>query len=681
MQLRITNLYNRVAHPAPPMAPEVIDRDIVRRALEGAGWNVDLAERRHRLYRRIIRERDAAAASAAQQPANDPAAGPDPADDDDQGLGNDADTHPPSGSGSGSDSPNNGENLPIPTLLFTGPTLIPYPTVEDEPSKPVSKLQGQRLVAAFKNSRLPSTSGEQERRDAALAFATAVKDLAVLSISEAVLLMQLAGWDISIAVTEFNSLVGARRRLRYHFDGLRRLIPNVDDQIQESRSLQLLTEITGRNDWYSLLLALRKANWNLTAVIVQWYKQGIPVFEKKDLPKEKRKTEGWGSRADRYARRQKMPDEASTKPPGDVDHSSWAREPYFYSHPEDRNPIQPLIYGKKWRDEKPVREAKAKKQKSKRADRQEGFVINEDRDTVKPGLAYDGNFLFEWFHRGQYWFKVFNRSEFEWPQLIEDTDSDSDDTDTSDSPPPPRPLRSSTTPPSRPDPVPFDSNNKARLELLNKWRMNTFLIVTLESKRPFTQKWTDEELEFLYQLQKALYESYKKQYPRSTRRELLPLPEVLMAEKLEWERKFNAQFANTIPPGHTEPRRHRNFGAILQHRARFPRLAAHFRIKLNSDFEKKLSKEDKDALKQFKKERDEFEEADAKTTEDYNDAHPTNDPVEGRMTKKRRNPESSSEAGSGDGNGNGQGGDGAGPGDDHEADGGQGARRTRRRQG
>ena len=108
MELRITNLYNRLAHPAPPTAPEVIDRDIVRLALEGAGWNVDLAERRHRLYRRIIRERDAAAAIAAQQAANDPAASPDPADDDQEGPVDDADSHPDPGSDSGSGNGGNG---------------------------------------------------------------------------------------------------------------------------------------------------------------------------------------------------------------------------------------------------------------------------------------------------------------------------------------------------------------------------------------------------------------------------------------------------------------------------------------------------------------------------------------------------------------------------------------------
>ena len=108
MELRMTNLYNRLAHPASPTAPEVIDRDIVRLALEGAGWNVDLAERRHRLYRRSIRERNAAAASAAQQAPNNLAASSDPADEDQERPVNDTDCRPDPGSDSGSGNGGNG---------------------------------------------------------------------------------------------------------------------------------------------------------------------------------------------------------------------------------------------------------------------------------------------------------------------------------------------------------------------------------------------------------------------------------------------------------------------------------------------------------------------------------------------------------------------------------------------
>lgn len=312
-------------------------------------YNVDLAERiwrRHSAHMRARRQAAAAAAApppplpAAQPPVN-PLANSDAVVNDQTGqapYGPDRDEGPPTPSTGNDDD----QQQPGSGSEHGGQDPAPgSDSDEDDPEPPVAV--DPELIAKMESSYLPFSSGDQEPRDAALAFREAIREResARLSISEAVLLLFLAGGDIGVALTEFTSHSGARRRLRYNFDGLREL-QEVEDQIQESKCLQILTEITRRNDWLSLKRELERRKWNMVKTVVRWFKKGIPVFEDADIPRDKPKD--WGLRGDRWARKLEKPSEESTNP-ATSDLTGWAPDGADFTDPNDDDQPEPRIWG------------------------------------------------------------------------------------------------------------------------------------------------------------------------------------------------------------------------------------------------------------------------------------------------------------------------------------------------
>ena len=190
---------------------------------------------------------------------------------------------------------------------------------------------------------------------------------------------------------------------------------------------------------------------------------------------------------------------------------------------------------------------------------------------------------------------------------------------------------------------------------------------------------------FLYDLMDEAYQEEKRKYPRNTRLEIVTGLELTAQMKADWERRFNARFAGTTPPGETKPRRPRNAGAIVQQCERSLRLGIHFRRPMSTtSTTQKKDKEPgmKDKIKLWYKERDEMEEADARAIEEEDRRNPPADPNQGRMTRTVRRSRSgrtavkhllssSSEENEGDGGSEGDDGDG-GDGDGEDGSGGAG---------
>ena len=606
-------LYNRIAHPLPPIEPQVFDQDMARNILGETGYDIDRAEfvwRRHAA--RIRRERQAPpppapavpAPSAPSAPSGLPAAPVQP-----DTTGNDRVDQPPTTPDSNSESESSGSDGGV-----------------EGAERPI-KLKDE-LLTLLRKSMLPFSSGEQERRDAALALREAIKELhsITLSISEAVLLLQLDGWDLGVALAAFTSHDKARRRLRYHFDGLRDLA-DVEDEIQESKCLQVLAEITRRSDWLSLKLALERRKWNLVRTIISWFKKGIRVFKDNQIPREKRVYKGWGRRADRWGNPLAKPSDNSIKP-ANSDLSGWAGDgdDFADASTKDEEQPKPHIWGQEWRDD--MEEAKKSPKARNRfireyKGRQPGYLLNFNPKWLTPGAVAPSDFRLEWFQRGRYWMKIFNKSQFDFGRPGSPSESSSSSSQSSDSLGPS--SGNSPTPPGQ-EAVKFDANNADHVAALNRWRTSTRWTAGQFTIHLRAQKWTQDELEKLYQLQSGRLAEYKREYPWVTRRDTLekyfqmPKP-----KKNEWELDFNKQFEGAILAGEQFHRHARTIGGMLEHRARFPRLAIHFRIPLNNVYSKKLTDAEKQAIKEYEQQRDDLEAADEQATMDWIEANPTTD--------------------------------------------------------
>ena len=650
-------LITRITNPAPPLQAELFDEDLARRFLERLNWDVDRAEavwRRHRGQAR--RENEAAAAATANTPTSTDAAVDAPT----QGASQPAQSAAP----------------PSAQPLAQGGSVPAAPRVEDE-----------ELLGLVRSTNVPDSQGEQAHHDGATTFKKLIEEdhSVKISISEAVLLMQLAKWDIKKALADFTNRTDALGRLRTEFDGLRQLV-QIDDSIQESKCLQLLTEITRRSDWLSLLVALREAKWNLVKVVIRWFKSGIPVYQKKHLPQGKK--QDWGMRVDRWGRRLPQPAEDSIKAAANADFSGWAPDPNSFEDPSSQPSSVPRIWGQEWRDNEALKQnppdpSTTKRKPRENRGREKGFMVDFIRDQLKAGKGNvsQSELYIEFFHKGRYWFKIFNNNQFIFADEPEDAldlvDDDVDDGDSS-SPISQTSQQAASTPVDAPEL--FDETKQKHVDALNRWRGNSYWSIEQDNVRPQAQKWSQDELNFLYQLMVDLLAQHKQDFPRQSRRELVPLLQIDHATKLRWQRDFNNKFTGVVPPGEQYPRQDREHGAIIQMRKRFVRLATHFRIKLAPAVEDKFTDADKKNVEKWKKERDDMEDADEEVTRAYNEANPTDDPLEGRCNRKPKKQDDSDEQandgddGDGDGAGDGDGGDSGG--DPNRG----GRRRVRRRE-
>ncbi|KEF53289.1 uncharacterized protein A1O9_10737, partial [Exophiala aquamarina CBS 119918] len=412
---------------------------------------------------------------------------------------------------------------------------------------------------------------EQERRDAALALRLHLEERTgergVMSPAEAVLLLHQHNWDLTQASTSFTTLQHARTGLARTYDQMRipvqREIAPVAQQIsamQQNERLAELVNLTGRNDWYSLRVALQKRNWNLVATVSRWYTHGI-------LPVEAPAAVApyGGVRMDVNLRPLPLPSRESTM--STAREQGWAAEPEAFE----------VLSGEQGSSSSSDSEVGPSLLKQKRK-RPHGFMVNSTRTTAKKGMRNDQKFLIEYISRGRYWFNRFERQEtFRWPDVnfSEQAHGHYPNPDTSKL-------------------VDFDWNNQQHLHWLNNWRRQNIQRATGLQTREQAQRWLPEELDFLYALSEELLQEQLRSNPNKTEDQLLPL-KVVMDKKVEWTRRMNDKFAGTMQAGSSEPRRNREPSALMTQRSRTRSIVERFKVRPDEAYFAKVERKEKRA--------------------------------------------------------------------------------------
>lgn len=287
---------------------------------------------------------------------------------------------------------------------------------------------------AMENEALPfNTNIEQERRDGALAFRLRIENVheVVLSISEAVLLLYLAEWDIGVALAQFQSHEEARNRLRVAFDSMR---GRTDDLNEQSARLAAMLDICERADWLSFKLFLLKKRHNLVRAVIAWYKTGVPPFKNDDTGDVQKKDRlHWRLRVDHNGRLREMPTSEECLAAPDAEAAGWAHDTDDFTNPGDTNPPTPHSHsqghGRNYNTAK---------------DRPPGFILHAGKesftrmplrserdkpDTIQPGPADPSKFLLEYISKGQYKFNLFKLEKYFFSDRIDDAQDDPDDAD------------------------------------------------------------------------------------------------------------------------------------------------------------------------------------------------------------------------------------------------------------
>ncbi len=436
-------------------------------------------------------------------------------------------------------------------------------------------MQNNRIAARFNNN------PEQERRDAALAFRIEVEEASMSTVipspSQAILFLYLSGWDLGMAVARWNSatlrenyeLLGQFDRMR---QPLRRAIDveNRERLLSQDERLALLLNITGRPDWNSIRERLIEADYNVIEALTAWFRPGI-------RPERPAQTNTFsGIRFGVNMREVAWPRDADTDAAeGTVLDEGWGREPNLFM--PDNNPDLPTeaqvvdendeAVAKKEesasavkdkdvsKPKKPAKIIKGTKPIERR--RRNGFLIHIDstqaRETAQVGVPNPQLFLVEWIAKQRYWSNRFKHKSLRFPEL----------------------ERSHYMPP-RPNRPEFDWNSQANINLLNNWRRQAIIRVTGFNSREGSQKWSQEEIDFLVSLTEELLEEAKNEFSGKSENELLPLV-VTTKKKVEWARRFNEKFTGTTQPGSDKPRVDRKFAALMTQRGRIQLLVDRYK--------------------------------------------------------------------------------------------------------
>ena len=459
----------------------------------------------------------------------------------------------------------------------------------------------QNIDAGVELERLPFNNNvEQERRDAALFLRLQIEELhnVVLSRAEAVLLLQLADWDLGTAIATFENHEEARNRLRIAFDGMR---TNTYDENQQSARLARLLEITERSDWLALKICLQKVKWDLVQAVIDWHKTGIVPLKNDVVPRgSTREKPHWACRVDTNGRVRSRPTEEECTAASEEDASAWADDTVDFTNPDAKQSPTPIIPGKD--DEMSAKDRK----------RSPGFILHyRPYQPQKPCPVDTKKFLLEYIQNGTYRFDLFQHEMFFWPDRVDSTPEDRDDESDSDASASSSDSVTSSSRLDRPKPAKavahFDWATSSHMQIYNNWRRQNFVRIRGDSFRPRAQQWVQEELDYIYEINQDWFNDLKEQHPYQTRKELLETTEITITVKRDWTRRMNERFTGTTPQGAKGPRWDRNFTAIMTQRSRIPRLHVHFRV--NPD-KKWLKKADPAELARLEAERDAMENID-----------------------------------------------------------------------
>ncbi|KAJ9638160.1 hypothetical protein H2204_004471 [Knufia peltigerae] len=434
---------------------------------------------------------------------------------------------------------------------------------------------------------------EQERRDAAYAFnervRSATSNTQALSRTESSLWLNINHWDVGLALRNMTSVAGnpdgIRRTLGRRYDRMREeLVPatkqskkhgqdktaekEAEDKLQEQRDERLaeFINITGRPDWYSLLLFLQNRGYNLVQAVEDWYNTGVPPF---DFVAKSVKP---GTRVGLDGKALPKPDPEDCKPrqslpkkkkvtvrSSDDDGSSPSPPPPSPagsdSDPEDnfdddRDKFLPGSSSGSSSSASPEPSSPS----SKERERVQGYIIDDYVDAAKACAPNPRRYLLEYIAKGKYRSNLFEkRGDHWWAE------------------------RGQVDPGADSGKVPFDWDVQKHINSLNAWWRQNRSRVADEKKRAASQKWSQEENDFLYALSQELLDELKQENPGKSEDDLLPLV-IPTKTKDDWARRFNEKFVGQLLPGSSEPRRPRESAAMMTQRGRCKEIIEKFKV-------------------------------------------------------------------------------------------------------
>lgn len=473
------------------------------------------------------------------------------------------------------------------TASESSPVKASDSNVERQPSDDSDTTEKRQEIGQKKELEMPwwfNDNNEQERRDAGLALRLQFEDLndrkeVDMTPSEAVLLLHMVDWDISGARKGYNSLPEAKQAVRKQFDRMRSRLPtatvrpSATDKLQQRQlkqqdeRLATFVNITGRSDWFSLKVFLQKRRWNIIAAIEAWFRSGVPPvmsrrkhvvydlrndFNMKVLPApfgQDWQPQADGNGEDGWALDWETVMEIPEPPP---DNETSDDESDADPEVETENPPSPIT--------------KTKKPNGRAKGRPDGFALHQMKGTAKPGLKSDWRFLFEYISKGRYWSNRFKAYEkFDWPDVAIHDQRQRDSSQTR---------------------VQFDWNNQEHIHLLNNFRRQNTCRTTNTGAREAAQLWSDEEKEFLLQMNVEWLEEMRKQFPGVSEDDLLKKT-ISNKTKEDWKDRLNAKFQGTVQEGSTIPRRERSIVSIISQRARTPAIIEKFKLKADSEYFRK----------------------------------------------------------------------------------------------
>lgn len=437
----------------------------------------------------------------------------------------------------------NSTKTPVVTCDVASETTLtsPFHTDRDKPEDSLEDTEHKRsddrkLRAALASQEyVPKTNMEEERRAAARMLFTLIQhetlgsnNTLVLCVSEAILILHLARWEWTRAVRMAADIAETRALLSVRFDHMR----TTADAIDRDERLATMLQITQRSDWHSVQKFLASHKWDLIKAIVAWYKKGIEVVRH---PKDKAGTqgEGMGRRKDLSQKPLPLPCTNDTTPDKQQCDVDWAAEPQEYVQTGS------------------IRIVKRPTSTVKNGDKKPGFMLDDDPTPVQKGVKKPSKLCVEYISKGDYRQNVFKHKKFNWTGASDD------------------------------DRPPFDWDKQEHLEALNSFRRQTRQRNTFVTRREPGQKFSQDELDFLYDLSERHVQKLMKNNPGHTRTDLLPFT-VSADLKESWLKAFNKKFAGKKFGIHKKPLKPRNINALMTQRHRYKKLQEDFRLKPDS---------------------------------------------------------------------------------------------------
>ena len=458
---------------------------------------------------------------------------------------------------------------------------------------------------------------ENNRREAARQFLATVNAGRIpaagiqLSTSAVLFLLRDSNWDLEVAARRFNR-EAALGRLHIRYDGTRSTEQAAfakptpqgagDGAVQQRQDerLALAVEITGRPDVESVAAHLARHGWNLPRALDEWFRNGFTVVKDKHgntttrlLPNKSRTP---------------VPSDQDILPPDNQDLSVFCPEPAQYMQAKEyKGPKKPAS------------------QQDTGADRDVGFLLNDDGKPVKLGCENPYRYLKSYIQHGKLRENRYEgKSFYFWPGIKGNSGNSIGQSGNPLPPPPPPPSSSSSSSESSSSHAPssdgeeekscssvspdtpkkplveFEWTRQVDIDRLNAFHRENNYRIKGTKKRDRAWPWTEAERKKLIQLHEEEWPAVVQQYPDPKD----PKRKIEFSRELgeRWEGIFNGpEFKGKEVNGLTR-NTDRNRAAINTQRGRMQELIDRFGV--TRDEKWFATKEEKAAAKKKKEEQE-----------------------------------------------------------------------------